>query len=79
MASAPADNTARAVAPCPICNKPQTAEYRPFCSKRCADVDLSRWLHGVYAIPAKPDWEEDETPGDDAALREDSASEMKRE
>ncbi|HYH38170.1 MAG TPA: DNA gyrase inhibitor YacG [Azospirillum sp.] len=35
---------------CPICGKPAAAEYRPFCSKRCADVDLSRWLGGVYRV-----------------------------
>jgi endogenous inhibitor of DNA gyrase (YacG/DUF329 family) len=38
--------------PCPICGKPATFTDRPFCSKRCADVDLHRWLGGVYAIPA---------------------------
>ena len=37
--------------PCPICGKPRTARYDPFCSKRCADVDLHRWLKGAYAIP----------------------------
>jgi hypothetical protein len=37
---------------CPICGKPATEKMRPFCSKRCADVDLHRWLGGVYAIPA---------------------------
>lgn len=36
---------------CPICGKPRDEKYRPFCSKRCADVDLSRWLSGTYAIP----------------------------
>ncbi|MGE3625655.1 MAG: DNA gyrase inhibitor YacG [Hyphomicrobiales bacterium] len=36
---------------CPICGKPRDEKYRPFCSKRCADVDLSRWLSGAYAIP----------------------------
>lgn len=35
---------------CPICAKPMAAKYRPFCSKRCADVDLGRWLKGSYAI-----------------------------
>ncbi len=39
-------------APCPICGKPAQAEYRPFCSKRCADVDLQRWFTGRYAVPA---------------------------
>jgi endogenous inhibitor of DNA gyrase (YacG/DUF329 family) len=38
--------------PCPICGKPAIEAMRPFCSKRCADVDLHRWLGGVYAIPA---------------------------
>jgi len=42
-------------APCPICGKPAQQEYRPFCSKRCADVDLQRWLSGRYAIPAADD------------------------
>jgi endogenous inhibitor of DNA gyrase (YacG/DUF329 family) len=38
--------------PCPICRKPAVERYKPFCSKRCADVDLNRWLSGVYAVPA---------------------------
>lgn len=42
-------------AKCPICSKPSASEYRPFCSRRCADVDLQRWLVGRYAIPAAPD------------------------
>ncbi len=37
---------------CPICQKPPLPAYRPFCSRRCADVDLGRWLKGSYAIPA---------------------------
>ena len=37
---------------CPICSAPTTLRYRPFCSKRCADVDLHRWLSGNYAVPA---------------------------
>lgn len=37
---------------CPICGKPAVFETRPFCSKRCADIDLHRWLGGSYAIPA---------------------------
>jgi endogenous inhibitor of DNA gyrase (YacG/DUF329 family) len=36
---------------CPICNRPSIAEFRPFCSRRCADADLSRWLTGDYRIP----------------------------
>lgn len=42
---------------CPVCGKPAQEEYRPFCSKRCADVDLNRWLSGNYAIPAVEDEE----------------------
>lgn len=41
------------VGSCPICDKPAVQAYRPFCSKRCADVDLSRWLHGVYRVPTE--------------------------
>ena len=37
---------------CPICEKDTDAKYRPFCSKRCADVDLSKWMTGSYAIPS---------------------------
>ena len=36
---------------CPICGKPRVERYRPFCSKRCADIDLARWLRGSYAVP----------------------------
>ncbi|MFD0988264.1 DNA gyrase inhibitor YacG [Methyloligella solikamskensis] len=39
---------------CPICGKPTAEDYRPFCSKRCADVDLNRWLSGRYAVPGEP-------------------------
>lgn len=38
---------------CAVCGKPQDAKFKPFCSKRCADVDLFRWLKGGYAIPAE--------------------------
>ena len=37
---------------CPICQKETVAAYRPFCSRRCADVDLARWLNGSYAVPS---------------------------
>lgn len=40
--------------PCPICGKAAQARWRPFCSKRCADVDLGRWLGERYAIPGEP-------------------------
>ncbi|MEM0929299.1 MAG: DNA gyrase inhibitor YacG [Pseudomonadota bacterium] len=41
--------------PCPICNKAADTDYTPFCSKRCADVDLNRWLSGGYAVPGIED------------------------
>jgi endogenous inhibitor of DNA gyrase (YacG/DUF329 family) len=53
---------------CPICGKDTVEAYRPFCSKRCADVDLGRWLKGGYAIPA-------ETPEE----IEEAAEELARE
>jgi len=43
---------------CPICGKPTVERLRPFCSKRCADIDLNRWFSGAYAIPAVEDDEE---------------------
>ena len=41
--------------PCPICGKPASEATRPFCSKRCRDVDLNRWLSGAYVVPAAED------------------------
>ena len=38
---------------CPICAKDSDPKYRPFCSRRCADVDLGRWLNGSYAVPSQ--------------------------
>ena len=38
---------------CPICKKPPTKEAQPFCSKRCSDVDLHRWLSGGYVVPGQ--------------------------
>ena len=46
--------------PCPICGKPQAAGFVPFCSRRCANVDLHRWLSGAYAVPATEDDPENE-------------------
>jgi endogenous inhibitor of DNA gyrase (YacG/DUF329 family) len=45
---------------CPVCGKPQTQQEKPFCSKRCADIDLGRWLTESYALPARPDPEDAE-------------------
>ncbi len=54
--------------PCPTCGKPSAMAYRPFCSKRCADVDLQRWLTGRYAIPVAEDEDgaDDPSEGDGA-------------
>lgn len=59
---------ARPPRPCPICKKMSVPAFHPFCSKRCADVDLSRWFAGVYAAPAEPDPDEaaDPAPRGDA-------------
>ena len=53
--------TGKTPAKCAICGRPATPEYRPFCSRRCSDVDLQRWLAGRYAIPAV---EDESTPDD---------------
>ena len=45
---------------CPICGKQTVLEYQPFCSKKCADVDLGRWLKGTYVVHTN------ETPEDEA-------------
>ena len=47
---------------CPICNTPTVHRYRPFCSQRCADVDLGRWVKGGYRIPT------DEAPEGEAPV-----------
>ena len=52
---------------CPICGRPSEDRFRPFCSRRCADVDLARWLGGAYAVPVV-ELDEDE----EAALEEAS-------
>ena len=45
---------------CPICGRPAEApKLRPFCSKRCAEVDLGRWFTGAYAVPAEPDGDDE--------------------
>lgn len=62
------DNSERTSAPepaCPICGKPAADRYRPFCSARCADVDLNRWLSGRYAIPAEEPPNSDDDGGEE--------------
>lgn len=50
---------------CPICQKPAVHRFRPFCSQRCADIDLGRWVKGIYAIPTN-EAPEAETAAEDA-------------
>jgi uncharacterized protein len=57
--STPDAGKPQAAGTCPICGAPTAARYRPFCSRRCADVDLSRWLRGAYTIPVENDADED--------------------
>ena len=45
---------------CPICGRATGTSWRPFCSRRCADLDLGRWLTGAYAVPS----DEEVTEGD---------------
>jgi len=40
---------------CPICGRPAEVGFRPFCSRRCANIDLQRWLRGAYVVPADDD------------------------
>lgn len=52
-------------APCPICGKPVNPKYKPFCSKRCADVDLHRWLKNSYSIAGAPAEEDPDSESSD--------------
>lgn len=56
------------MAHCPICQAPTVRAFRPFCSKRCADVDLGRWMSEVYAAPAVE--EDDVDPAEAQAAAE---------
>jgi len=55
----------RPMRPCPICGKPSAQAFHPFCSARCADIDLNRWLSGAYVIPADEDKPARDEPADD--------------
>ena len=59
----------RKTRPCPECGRPSTRDNYPFCSDRCRNLDLSRWLSGSYAIPA----------ADDEALAEGEGNQERRE
>ena len=51
--------------PCPECGRPSARDTYPFCSTRCKNVDLNRWLTGAYAIPVRDDEDEDGKPEGD--------------
>jgi hypothetical protein len=58
------DHSDPASRPCPICGKPATARFRPFCSARCQTIDLARWIGGNYRVPTvdeEPSSEDEET------------------
>lgn len=52
-AARPARKAKRAAGRCPACGTPARHEFRPFCSRRCQDADLGRWLRGAYRIPTE--------------------------
>ncbi|HEX6144350.1 MAG TPA: DNA gyrase inhibitor YacG [Geminicoccaceae bacterium] len=58
---------------CPICGRPRDPKFRPFCSKRCRQVDLSRWMNEVYAVPAL-----DADPEEDGGEEDGSRDEISR-
>lgn len=57
----------RKTRPCPECSRPSTRESYPFCSERCRNLDLARWLNGSYAIPVADD--ESQADGEEEATR----------
>ena len=56
---------------CPICRRETEPKYRPFCSRRCADADLGRWMTGAYAVPSTD-------PEDAIEAAERAAEELER-
>lgn len=50
---------------CPICKKETVFEFRPFCSKRCADIDLAKWFRGDYRIEGEEKKDEEKKPEED--------------
>ena len=54
---------------CPICGRQSVLEYQPFCSKKCADIDLGRWLKGAYVVHTE------ETPENEAQKQADISEE----
>jgi uncharacterized protein len=62
---------------CPICKADTDAAHRPFCSSRCADIDLGKWLTGGYVI-AVDDSSSSEDDGSDAAASRNPATPQRR-
>jgi endogenous inhibitor of DNA gyrase (YacG/DUF329 family) len=58
---APSPKGTSAAKRCPICGKPRVEAFKPFCSERCREVDLNRWLSGSYAIPSADNDDEEDT------------------
>ncbi len=50
---------------CPLCHSPHATDYRPFCSRRCADIDLLKWLNADYRVPLEPIGDEESNMRDD--------------
>jgi len=50
---------------CPLCHKPADEKHKPFCSKRCADIDLGRWLGGRYRVETDEKINHTSKPSDD--------------
>jgi len=50
---------------CPLCGKPTSPRHQPFCSQRCATIDLARWITGNYRVPADDAADEEPSPSDD--------------
>jgi len=57
-----AEPTRHPIARCPICHRAAVPASRPFCSPRCAEVDLGRWLTGQYVVPGPPADLDDDPP-----------------
>jgi len=60
-----ADETQKPVPHCAMCKEAVKAEWKPFCSKRCADLDLGKWFNGSYAIAGEPADQAEENPHSD--------------
>lgn len=60
--------TLRPKRPCAICGKPSAQKFHPFCSARCAQIDLHRWFGEAYAVPVAPSESDGEADGEDTGF-----------